>query len=288
MDPISVFKTLWRHKWVAMPVVVVTIAACVYVMFFAQRTYQAHMTYALITPKVPTAMELETSPQLAKLNGDNPYLRSPDNTLLSQVLITKLGPRETAEDLAGARGWGPNTRWPRRVPSGRDALEVSASGETSPTGGRHGRGSGKAAHHHPARRTENQRRRRKLSLFRARSGRAGPGGGDVLEPAEDTDHCGRWRRGAGLRGSLHRPFPGVAGAGRRAKEKPARHAGTPDSEALNSLGPGRPAAPKGTARDGPSDVDLGLLGGPHRVAVRTGSTGPDPPPPCHPATAPCR
>ena len=41
-------------------------------MFFAQRTYQAHMTYALITPKVPTAMELETSPQLAKLNGDNP------------------------------------------------------------------------------------------------------------------------------------------------------------------------------------------------------------------------
>ncbi|MDV8149806.1 Wzz/FepE/Etk N-terminal domain-containing protein [Arthrobacter sp. B10-11] len=99
MDPISVLKTLWRHKWVAMPLVVLTIAACVYVMFFAQRSYQATMTYALITPKVPTALEMQEDPKLAKINGDNPYLRSPDSTLLSQVLITKLGAQETLKSL---------------------------------------------------------------------------------------------------------------------------------------------------------------------------------------------
>ena len=128
MDPISVIKTLWRHKWVAMPVVVLTIAACVYVMFFAQRSYQASMTYALITPKVPTAMELETSPQLAKVNGDNPYLRSPDNTLLSQVLITKLGAHETAEALQ-EQGLGTEYTVAQASTFGSGMLlEVSASG----------------------------------------------------------------------------------------------------------------------------------------------------------------
>jgi hypothetical protein len=99
MDPISVIRTLWRHKWVAMPLVMLTVAACVYVMFFAQRSYQATMTYALITPKVPTAFEMESNPQLAKANGDNPYLRSPDSALLSQVLITKLGAQQTLASL---------------------------------------------------------------------------------------------------------------------------------------------------------------------------------------------
>lgn len=99
MDPISVLKTLWRHKWVALPMVLLTCAACAYVMFFAQRTYQATMTYALITPKTPTTQELQASPKLAALNADNPYLRSPDRTLLAQVIITKLGSQDVAEQL---------------------------------------------------------------------------------------------------------------------------------------------------------------------------------------------
>lgn len=99
MDPISVIKTLWRHKWVALPMVLLTVVACLYVMLFAQRTYQASMTYAVITPKVPTELELQANPALAAVNADNPYLRSPDRTLLSQVLITKLGAQETAEQL---------------------------------------------------------------------------------------------------------------------------------------------------------------------------------------------
>jgi hypothetical protein len=131
MDPISVLKTMWQHKWVALPVVLLTTVACVYVMVFAQRTYQATMTYALITPKVPTAMELQKSPQLATVNGDNPYLRSPDSTLLSQVLITKLGAEETMEQLQ-TQGLGTEYTVAQASSFGSGMLlQLSASG-TSP------------------------------------------------------------------------------------------------------------------------------------------------------------
>jgi hypothetical protein len=130
MDPIYVIKTLWRHKWVAMPVVLLTIVACVYVMFFAQRSYQATMKYALITPKVPTAVELQTSPQLAKVNGDNPYLRSPDSTLLSQVLITKLGAQETVKSLK-QQGLGTEYTVAQASTFGSGMLlQLSASGDS--------------------------------------------------------------------------------------------------------------------------------------------------------------
>lgn len=90
MDPLTVLTTLWRHKWVTLPVIVLTIAACVYVYLYAPRSYEANVSYALTAPKVPTNLELERDPDLAKLNSDNPYLRSNDSSLLAQVVITKL------------------------------------------------------------------------------------------------------------------------------------------------------------------------------------------------------
>ncbi|MFE8886131.1 hypothetical protein ACFYLX_09790 [Pseudarthrobacter enclensis] len=90
MDPLTVLTTLWRHKWVALPVVLLTIGACVYVYLFAPRSYEATVSYALTAPDVPSNLELERDPDLAKLNSDNPYLRSNDSSLLAQVVITKL------------------------------------------------------------------------------------------------------------------------------------------------------------------------------------------------------
>jgi hypothetical protein len=90
MDPLTVLTTLWRHKWVTLPLVMLTIAACVYVYLYAPRTYEANVSYALTAPDVPSSLELEKDPDLAKLNSDNPYLRSNDSSLLAQVVITKL------------------------------------------------------------------------------------------------------------------------------------------------------------------------------------------------------
>ncbi|AOT02835.1 hypothetical protein ASPU41_05205 [Arthrobacter sp. U41] len=130
MDPISVLKTLWRHKWAALPMALLTIFACVYVMFFAQRTYEATMTYALLSPKTPTEAEMRAQPELAAINGDNPYLRSGDRALLAQVLITKLGAQETAEQMK-SQGLGAEYTVGQSLSSGSGMLlELSASGET--------------------------------------------------------------------------------------------------------------------------------------------------------------
>ena len=130
MDPISVLKTLWRHKWAALPMALLTIVACIYVMFFAQRTYEATMTYALLSPKTPTEAEFRAQPELAAINGDNPYLRSGDRALLAQVLITKLGAQETAEQLKSL-GLGAEYTVGQSLSSGSGMLlEIAASGDS--------------------------------------------------------------------------------------------------------------------------------------------------------------
>lgn len=102
MDPLTILTTLWRHKWVTLPVVVLTIAACAYTYLYAPRTYEANVSYALTAPNVPSSLELEHHPDLAKLNSDNPYLRSYDSSLLAQVVITKLSDPAYANQLKGA------------------------------------------------------------------------------------------------------------------------------------------------------------------------------------------
>ncbi|ACL41858.1 lipopolysaccharide biosynthesis protein [Pseudarthrobacter chlorophenolicus A6] len=102
MDPLTVLTTLWRHKWVALPVVLLTIGACVYVYLFAPRSYEATVSYALTAPDVPSNLELERDPDLAKLNSDNPYLRSNDSSLLAQVVITKLSDPAYVDQLKEA------------------------------------------------------------------------------------------------------------------------------------------------------------------------------------------
>jgi hypothetical protein len=130
MDPISVLRTLWRHKWAALPTVLLTIFACAYVMVFAQRTYEATMTYALLSPKTPTEAEMRAKPELSALNGDNPYLRSGDRALLAQVLITKLGAQATAKQLK-SQGFGGEYTVAQSLSSGAGMLlELTASGSS--------------------------------------------------------------------------------------------------------------------------------------------------------------
>ncbi|RKO22589.1 chain-length determining protein [Pseudarthrobacter phenanthrenivorans] len=86
----------------ALPVVLLTIAACVYVYLYAPRTYEANVSYALTAPDVPSNLELERDPDLAKLNSDNPYLRSNDSSLLAQVVITKLSDPAYVDQLKEA------------------------------------------------------------------------------------------------------------------------------------------------------------------------------------------
>ncbi|WP_320536993.1 chain-length determining protein [Pseudarthrobacter sp. IC2-21] len=96
MDPIAVLRTVWLHRIVALPIIVLTVLAAVYVYQFAPRSYESSSTYAMINPDIPSEHDVLKNPQLGNLNPKNPYLRSSDPSLIVQVLLTKLNDSSTA------------------------------------------------------------------------------------------------------------------------------------------------------------------------------------------------
>ena len=100
MDPIAVFRTIWQHRIVAVPIVVLTALAAIYVYQFAPRSYESSATYAMINPDIPSEVDVVKNPQLGNLNPKNPYLRSSDPSLIVQVMLTKMNDSSTAELLA--------------------------------------------------------------------------------------------------------------------------------------------------------------------------------------------
>lgn len=123
MDPVAVLKTLWRYKIFVLPVILLTAVAAVYMFAYAPRTYEAKMTYAIVSPKTPTAEDIERDPALGLLNTDNPYLRSADTSLVAQVVVTRLNDVATGDYLAD-RGLSTNYKVER--PS--DAFLIDISG----------------------------------------------------------------------------------------------------------------------------------------------------------------
>lgn len=100
MDPLIVLKTLWHHKVFVLPVVLLAILAGAYVYAFGPRSYESNMSYAIVSPKLPTVADIAKNPKLEELNKDNPYLRSSDPALISDVLIMRLNSVSTADQLA--------------------------------------------------------------------------------------------------------------------------------------------------------------------------------------------
>ncbi|MGO4235352.1 chain-length determining protein [Pseudarthrobacter sp. YAF2] len=107
MTPVSVLKILWRHKVSMITVVVLTLVAAAYVFFYAPRSYMASTVYVLVTPRVPSVEEMRADPALAAANSDNPYLRSADSSLITQVMATKLSSTDVADSLK-ATGLSPD------------------------------------------------------------------------------------------------------------------------------------------------------------------------------------
>ncbi len=130
MTPISVLKMLWHHKISMVSVLLLTLLAGSYVYFFAPRNYSASTVYVLVTPKVPSSEQLLKDPALAALNSDNPYLRSADSSLITQVMATKLGSADTVDAMAAA---GMSRDYTITLPSTSGVgqlIRIEASGES--------------------------------------------------------------------------------------------------------------------------------------------------------------
>jgi hypothetical protein len=81
---------------------VLTLAAEAYVFFFAPRSDMVSTVYVLVTPRVPSVEEMRTDPAVAAANSDNPYLRSADSSLITQVMATKLSSTDVVDSLKAA------------------------------------------------------------------------------------------------------------------------------------------------------------------------------------------
>ena len=95
MDPLSFMKVLWKHRWLALPAVVLVLMMAGYVVFFGPRTYESSAIYVVADPDTPSEREMQRDKRLAKLNSDNPYLRAADPALIVQVLVAKMSAQST-------------------------------------------------------------------------------------------------------------------------------------------------------------------------------------------------
>lgn len=99
MDPMAVIRAMWLHKVFVLPVLLLTAVAAGYVFQFGPRYYEASTSYAIVNPRLPSDRELLQDASLANLNRDNPFLRSSDQALISEVLIARLTGNAVSEGL---------------------------------------------------------------------------------------------------------------------------------------------------------------------------------------------
>ncbi len=98
MNPYAIFSTLWAHKLLAIPLILLMIGACGYALLYGPRVYESSATYVLITPDTPSEFAINNDPELVA-KTDNPYLRSPEPSLAAQVVMTRLAASDVAEAL---------------------------------------------------------------------------------------------------------------------------------------------------------------------------------------------
>ena len=106
MDFFSIGGTLWRHKWVSIPVTLLTLLGVVYVIVIQTATYQADAKVLLTNPPAPpTAVQIAQDPALAKT--DNPFANLGNLTYVADVLIDEVSAAAGRDTLAkaGASGY---------------------------------------------------------------------------------------------------------------------------------------------------------------------------------------
>ena len=106
MDFFTIGGTLWRHKRVSIPVILLTLLGVVYVLAVQTPTYQADAKVLLTNPPAPPdAVQIAQDPALAKLN--NPFASLGNLTYVADVLIDEVSAAADKDKLteAGVTGY---------------------------------------------------------------------------------------------------------------------------------------------------------------------------------------
>lgn len=100
MNLLLIASKIWRYKLVTLPILVTVLLAAVYTAAIKAPVYQTSSSYILVPPPAPpTPDEIARDPKLGR-GSDNPYTRFSDQSLVVQVLSTRLSSDDTRRALA--------------------------------------------------------------------------------------------------------------------------------------------------------------------------------------------
>jgi len=132
MSLLLIARKVWRYKLATLPILALVVVGAFYVIAVKTPTYAATATYILVNPPPPpTDAEIARDPALGRLDSNNPYTRFTDQTVLVQVLSSRLNGEEGRAALA-KRGADPNYTAAPSAEFGLSAPIVQITG-TGPT-----------------------------------------------------------------------------------------------------------------------------------------------------------
>jgi hypothetical protein len=99
MTLLMIAGKIWRYKFVTLTIIGFVLAAAIYEVAVKPDIYQASASYILVSPPAPpTPEEIAREPELAK-GVDNPYTRYSDQSIVVQVLASRLNSDDTRRSL---------------------------------------------------------------------------------------------------------------------------------------------------------------------------------------------
>jgi capsular polysaccharide biosynthesis protein len=88
MDLLSIIQSLWRHKFVTIPVVVLTAMLALYVVKIKPPSYQSTASVLLANPQgAATESQIAENPRLKKVNPYNTFTSYGDLTVVADTVI---------------------------------------------------------------------------------------------------------------------------------------------------------------------------------------------------------
>jgi capsular polysaccharide biosynthesis protein len=91
MTLLLIIEKLWRYKFVTLPIILLVLVGGFYQVAMTPPVYQASTSYILVSPPAaPTPDQIAQNPKLAR-GSNNPYTRYSDQSVIIQILSTRLG-----------------------------------------------------------------------------------------------------------------------------------------------------------------------------------------------------
>jgi hypothetical protein len=100
MTLLLIARKVWRYKLATLPILLLVLLGSFYVVAIKEPVYEASSTYILVNPPAPpTEEEIARDPTLGRSGTDNPYTRYSDQSVVVQVLASRLDSDAAREAL---------------------------------------------------------------------------------------------------------------------------------------------------------------------------------------------